>query len=479
MKHAGRKFALEIFYIVLLFALSGCGASPWRYDAGSTSTPAGLVATPGNQVVQLNWVQVGNAQSYTIYYATAPGVTATNSTRIANVAGSSSSTLVGSLSNDTPYYFRISATNANGESALSAEVTATPSLRGVFLQSDLAGTWRFNALVSGADAKWMRGTVEIDAAGAVSVGSFLDSAGATTAPAGLFSAMSILSDGSVSEDGASAGFHGMLSGNLYRDLLVGSNNLSGSSRMLVILQKSVPGILFAATDIQGTGQQGAGPLPMVYHQFSSGAIAEWEWGSFQVGRDQAETYTAINAPSVPALPGAGAKVVGLTLTSDGLISETAKAGVTPQPGALLSNAVMSADKMTIVGTATDSRGAYLLRVIQLVHPPTIALTATSYLLGDLAGSYGYHALTGGATPGWAYGGQTIGSSGNVSFATYLTSNGATATPAPYALALDQQGKLITSADPAYHGQYAYLKDLLVATGTDSGGAGYLSVALKR
>ena len=36
-----------------------------------------------------------------------------------------------------------------------------------------------------------------------------------------------------------------------------------------------------------------------------------------------------------------------------------------------------------------------------------------------------------------------------------------------------------AADPSYNGQFAYFKDMLVATRTDAGGASRLSIAMRR
>jgi hypothetical protein len=477
MDHAGRRWAQLIAAVLLTLALCACGASPWRFNPDIPEKPLGLVATAGDARVSLSWGAANGATSYAIYYSNTPGVSTSNATRIPGV--SDSSAVVSGLTNGTRYYFAVSAVNKNGESPLSDQVSAIPSPPGPFLQSDLQGTWRFNALIAGAGAKWLRGSIAIDGAGVISVSSFLDSTGASTAPAGLFGTMTILPDGTVLQDGAAADFHGVVSSNLHKDLLVGTASAGGNSRMMLVLQKSVPGISFSAADIKGTGRLVAGPLTMVYHQLSSGAVSEWETASCQVGQDQAVTYSALSAPSSPAVPGGGSKVVTLSITADGIVTESPNAGVAPQPAALLTQGIMSADKMTIVGTATDARGAFILRIIQLIHPPATLLTSSSYALADLSGSFGYHALMGGASSDWAYGTELLGVTGSAAFSDYRDAGGSSALPAGAILALDQQGMLTNAADPVYNGQLSYFKDMIVATRTDTAGVSRLSVSLRK
>ena len=476
MNYHWRYFAHYLTAVMLALALCACGSSPWRFNPGGPETPSGLVATAGDGQVSLSWSRTNGAASYAIRYSTSPGVAA-NSAAITLVVKETTATVPG-LANGTRYYFVVSAVNATGESVPSSEATAIPSLPGPFLQTDLQGTWRFNALVTGANAKWLRGSVGIDGLGAVTVTTYLDSSGATVAPAGLFGTMTILPDGTLVQDGAAPDFHGMLSANLHKDLMVITSSAGSTSRMLLILQKSVPGSVFLSTDIQGTGSAVAGPLAMVYHQLSSGAVSEWETASIQAGRDQKLTYLALNAPTPHPLPGAGSKVAAMAITADGTVTESSLAGVVPQPAALLTG-VMSADKMTIVGTATDARGAFLLRVIQLIHPPATLLSPTSYLLADLAGSYGYQALVGGPDPLWVYGTQSVGATGGAGFTAYLDAGGSLAVPASVTLAMDQQGLVTDAGDPSYNGQFAYFKDMIVATRTDAGGASRLSIALRR
>lgn len=86
--------------------------------------PAGLKAVPGDGKATLTWDAVQGATSYALYYRTSSGVTRMNGTR---VAGAVSGQTVAGLTNDTPYYFVITALGASGESLESAPVRITPA----------------------------------------------------------------------------------------------------------------------------------------------------------------------------------------------------------------------------------------------------------------------------------------------------------------------------------------------------------------
>jgi hypothetical protein len=476
-----RHSALTFMAMTALTLLLGaCGSgSPWRYAPADPGAPSGLTAAAGNGQVSLSWSPGANAAAYVVYYATAPGVTATNGTRVPNITGTSA--IITGLTNGTAYYFAVAAVNSAGESLLSNEATATPSPPVPFFPADLQGTWYFNALVSGPAAGWMRGVIAVDGGGNAAVTSFLDSAGSTTAPADLFTALAITPDGTVTQPGSTGGFHGTLSAGQYRDLLVGTASTATASRLLVVLQKRVSGVAYTVSDIRGTGRLVAGPLDFVYHQLASGVHAEWEYGTGQIGQDQAVTYHTIAAPSDPPLPGGGGKVTAMAITGDGIVTETPVAGVLPQPAALLSWGVMSADKMTVVGTATAADGSFVLRVIQFVHPPSIPLTPTTHTLANLAGAYGFHglALADGGTPLWSHGDLDIDPSGGAAFTAYDDSSGSSALPAPLSLSLDQQGMVQQPGDPSYNGQLSYFGDLAVATETDASGDYSIGIYLKR
>ena len=483
MKKGWRNFALFVWAVTCTLLIGACSDnSSWRFDPGIPGKPVGLAANPGNGLVTLSWTPADNVNypvAYQVYYATTPGVTAATGTLVPGIKNTS--TTVTGLSNDVSYYFAVSAVSISGESSLSDQVVSVPSLPGAFKQSDLQGSWQFNALVSGAGAGWMRGTAAIDAAGKVSVASFLDSAGGSVAPANLFTTMTITPDGTVVQSGAAAGFQGSLSVNQNKDTLVASAGTGSASRMLVILQKQVAGVTFSSSDIKGTGKTVAGPLSFVYHQLSSGPKQEWEYASGQVGQDQTATYLTLTAPTARQLPAAGGKATSWTIASDGTVTETPIPGALPQPAALLSHGVMSADKMTIVGTMTDANGAFLIRVLQMIHPPSTAVTASSYLLADLAGSYSLHTLVSSPDPLWAYGTLSVAATGEVTFPFYLDSKAGTTAPAAFSLALDQQGALTNAADPSYHGKLSYFRDLnmMVSTRTDAAGGSALDIALRR
>ena len=81
-----------------------------------------LSAQPGDARVTLSWAAVTGAQTYTLYRGTAPNTETTFAT------GLTGTTFVDtSVVNGTTYYYRLSASNPNGEGLKSNEVSATPN----------------------------------------------------------------------------------------------------------------------------------------------------------------------------------------------------------------------------------------------------------------------------------------------------------------------------------------------------------------
>jgi hypothetical protein len=83
-----------------------------------------VAATPASVSATISWAPVAGATSYNLYWSTTSGVTRASGTRIAGVASPYTHS---GLSNGTTYYYVVTAVNANGESAASAQASATPA----------------------------------------------------------------------------------------------------------------------------------------------------------------------------------------------------------------------------------------------------------------------------------------------------------------------------------------------------------------
>ena len=110
------------------------------------SAPQNLKATPGDTSVALSWDAVTGANAYNVCYATVSIANFDNCASYANGVlkntGGTGLALSG-LTNGTAYYFRVQATDANGnKSPASAETTATPSKAD--LNAGLVAHWSFD-----------------------------------------------------------------------------------------------------------------------------------------------------------------------------------------------------------------------------------------------------------------------------------------------------------------------------------------------
>jgi fibronectin type 3 domain-containing protein len=122
------------YYIVAPVEPTGEGTASSEVSATSQLTPppftpTDVYASVGPNAIGITWTPPAGAASYNIYYGTAPGVTK-QGTKI-NVPFVTNWYIINSgLANGTKYYLAMTAVDANGESPLSVEVSATPGNTG-------------------------------------------------------------------------------------------------------------------------------------------------------------------------------------------------------------------------------------------------------------------------------------------------------------------------------------------------------------
>ncbi len=119
-----------------IFALTACsGASQTESDSsggGSTSTDTPTLTAPGSVTIDiadrqiiLTWTAVDGATSYNVYWNTTGSVTSADN-GIVNIADTTY--IHNGLTNETTYYYVITANVGGEESPISEEVSATPTI---------------------------------------------------------------------------------------------------------------------------------------------------------------------------------------------------------------------------------------------------------------------------------------------------------------------------------------------------------------
>lgn len=121
------------------------GAATSTGATGSTGVPIGelsLSAIAGNETIGLEWPAIEGASGYNLYWSMTEGVTPSTGTLITDAERGF---VHRGLENGQPYYYVVTALLPDGESAPSAEATATPAGEWVLEQ---LGTGDFDDIVS-------------------------------------------------------------------------------------------------------------------------------------------------------------------------------------------------------------------------------------------------------------------------------------------------------------------------------------------
>ncbi len=114
------------YFTVRAVNAHGEGGSSQQASTTPRLKPTGASVTPGNQKVSITCNPVAGAKSYTVYYATASGVSKIKyDKKIENVVALPCE--ITGLTNGTTYYFVLTATTTAGESLESSEKSATPA----------------------------------------------------------------------------------------------------------------------------------------------------------------------------------------------------------------------------------------------------------------------------------------------------------------------------------------------------------------
>jgi fibronectin type 3 domain-containing protein len=124
---AGLTNGTKYFYVVAASNTAGSSSNSAEVNATPAApqqappAPGNLMATGGNAQVMLSWSASTGATSYTVKRSTTSGAEAQLATTTTTAYTDATA------KNGTKYFYELSASNASGESAHSAEVSATPT----------------------------------------------------------------------------------------------------------------------------------------------------------------------------------------------------------------------------------------------------------------------------------------------------------------------------------------------------------------
>lgn len=313
-----------------------------------------------------------------------------------------------------------------------------------FTQADLTGEWDMIQLSSNATAGWVHVHASLDAAGKVTVLSFLDDTGSTTLPppGGGMNAV-IDASGTVQLTGAegSPTFHGTMT--RAKTLVVGTEDEGSpvARRNFHAWRKRVPGVTFSSADVAN--------FNFALHAAYTGADRIWMYGTGFTGAAGEFTMSDIfDSNGNHESPG---RVGTLAIDAAGVVSNV---------GGVL-HGVMTPDKNAIFGVDTSGDvGAYGYGLLVFQR------TGRSFAQADLAGDWVTHALTSGANTAascWNHGAYSMDAAGNFHMNTFVDCYGSTTPPADRQYTISATGALTTTADASYHGQLSWEMDFWVRT----------------
>lgn len=134
----------KLMHCVLLLAslfLISCGGGGGGVASTAPPVPTNISTTARDANNLIRWTAVNGATSYNVYWSNISGVNKTNGTKI-NLANNPQAHT--GLTNYKPYYYVVTALSAGGESAESAQVSATPAAVTAVLDPFYSDQWHLN-----------------------------------------------------------------------------------------------------------------------------------------------------------------------------------------------------------------------------------------------------------------------------------------------------------------------------------------------
>jgi len=283
--------------------------------------------------------------------------------------------------------------------------------------SDLEGEWILHGFDRGEDSEWFYGELTSDENGNFTFSSFLNSLGVTIPPEG--GTFAITSEGILTNT-SEPEFHGIMT--QLKDMIFFT---SGNSTLGVIQKKQG---VFTLSDLEGTWR------------FHGSSGNNWFLGEFVCDSDGNFTFTSFLDDEGNTTPPMSET---FSISSDGIVISTLNATF---------HGVMNHMKDIVVFTSDESTFGILQK------------KQGTFTLSDLEGTWKLHGASSG---GWFWLEYNSDSSGNVTFTSFLNSDGDTHPPSPMTFSISSDGLITNPSDPTFNGSMNQLRDIIVFTADNS------------
>jgi hypothetical protein len=328
----------------------------------------------------------------------------------------------------------------------------------LYAQADLAGTWDYATLRTGAAPGWERGTASVDASGIVTLVSFLDDQGNADPGAQQENVIAVdagTGDLSTRVGGVVSSFHGTLARNKKLFAAVSTPEI-GTYALMVARRRDATA--YSDADVRGR--------TFALHALRIGGDREWRYGKGSIDAQGVLTLGPVMGPSLLEIAAPAPNGATLTVDGDGFVSDggSFRGFLTP-------------DKNAVIAVHADPSSATPTQQLTILQ-----LTGRTFAQADVAGAWAFNSLAGNVSPIWYHGTLEIGATGAAQYLSpFLDSTGSTAIPPTTVLTLAADGTMTQGAtNPSYRATVSADGEMYVRTQTHNPPGRYgLGVALRR